>query len=70
MFERVEGQYRGTSHIRNSAPLGSYCRTMPRALWWSSGGGLFLMSEEVLYMRLLERVERKWHEGLEWVEGQ
>ena len=26
--------YRGTSLIRNSAPLGSYSRTMPRDLWW------------------------------------
>ena len=37
--------YRGTSLIRNSAPLGPYSRTMPRALWWSEGGGLFLMIE-------------------------
>jgi len=37
--------YRGTSLTRNSAPLGPYSRTMPRALWWSEGGGLFLMSE-------------------------
>jgi len=27
--------YRGTSLIRNSAPLGPYSRTMPRILWWS-----------------------------------
>jgi len=27
--------YRGTSLIRNSAPLGPYSRTMPRALWGS-----------------------------------
>ena len=27
--------YRGTSLIRNSAPVGPYRRTMPRALWWS-----------------------------------
>ena len=26
------GTYRGTSLIRNSAPLGPYSRTMPRAL--------------------------------------
>ena len=32
--ERLEF-YRGTSLIRNSAPLGPYSRTMPRALWWS-----------------------------------
>jgi len=37
--------YRGTSLIRNSAPLGPYIRTMPRALWWSKGAGLFLISE-------------------------
>ena len=37
--------YRGTSLIRNSAPLGPYSRTIPRVLWWSQGGGLFLMSE-------------------------
>jgi len=29
------GVYRGTSLIRNSAPLGPYSRNMPRALWWS-----------------------------------
>ena len=27
-------KYRGTSLIRNSAPLGPYSRTMSRALWW------------------------------------
>ena len=27
--------YRGTSLIRNNAPLGPYSRTMPMALWWS-----------------------------------
>ena len=27
--------YRGTSLIRNRAPLGPYGRNMPRALWWS-----------------------------------
>ena len=32
-------RYRGTSLIRNHAPLGPYSRTMPRALWWSLGGG-------------------------------
>ena len=26
--------YRGTSLIRNSAPLGPYSSNMPRALWW------------------------------------
>ena len=33
---------------KNSVPLGPYSRTMPRALWWSYGGGLFLMSEDPL----------------------
>ena len=32
---RVRRVYRGTSPIRNSAPLGPYSRNMPRALWWS-----------------------------------
>ena len=31
--------YRGTSLIKNSAPLGPYSRTVPRALRWSWGGG-------------------------------
>ena len=39
----------GTSLIRNSAPLGPYSKTMPRALWCSQGGGRFLMSEVPLY---------------------
>ena len=29
--------------------LGPYSRTIPRALWWSLGGGLFLVSEVPLY---------------------
>ena len=33
---------RGTSPIRNSAPLGPYSRTMPRALWKPGGGVCFL----------------------------
>ena len=39
------GLYRGTSLIRNNPTLGPYSRTIPRVLWWSGGGGLFLMSE-------------------------
>ena len=31
-------RYRGTSLIRNNAPLGPYSRTKPVALWWSLGG--------------------------------
>ena len=34
--------YRATSTIINSAPLGLYGRTMPRALWKPEGGGCFL----------------------------
>ena len=37
--------HRGSSLIINSAPLVLYSRTMPRALWWSYRGGLFLVSE-------------------------
>jgi len=35
--------YRGTSLIRNSAPLRPYSWNMPRPLWWSWGGGGVLM---------------------------
>ena len=28
-------RYRGTSLIRNRAPLGPYSRTIPRVIWWS-----------------------------------
>jgi hypothetical protein len=41
--------YRGTSLIRNSDPLEPYSKNMLEALWWSLGGGLFLMSEVPLY---------------------
>ena len=41
--------YRGTSLIRNTPLLGPYSRTIPRVLWRSQGGGLFLMSEVPLY---------------------
>ena len=43
------GCYRGTSLIRNTPLLRPCRRTMPRAVWWSGGGGLFLMSEVPLY---------------------
>jgi len=36
------GTYRGTSLIRNSAPLGPYSRNMHRNLWQSWGKGCFL----------------------------
>ena len=32
---RCVRDYRGTLLIRNSAPLGAYSMSMPRALWWS-----------------------------------
>ena len=32
---------RGTSLIRNSAPLGPYHRTVPRPRWWFWGGVVF-----------------------------
>ena len=40
-FTEVQGYFAN----ENSAPLGPYSRNVPRALWWSWGGGLFLMSE-------------------------
>jgi len=41
--------YRGTSFIRNRAPLGPYSRTLSSALLGNLGEGLFLMSEPTLY---------------------
>ena len=41
--------YRGTVLIRNSPPLGSYSRNVPRVLGESWDGGRFLMSEVPLY---------------------
>ena len=34
--------YRGTSLIRNSLPIGPYSRSVPRALRWSLAGGSFV----------------------------
>ena len=42
---------RGTSPIRKRLPPGPYSRPMPRALWWSWGGGRFPMSEVPLQSR-------------------
>ena len=50
--------YRGTSLIRKHPFLGPYSRAMPRALWWSEGGGCFLMSEVPLYLPPGGPVER------------
>ena len=47
--------YKGTSLIRNSAPLGPYSR----ALWWSQGGGLFLMSEVPLSQELRNAMDMR-----------
>ena len=41
--------YRGTSLIKNSAPIGPYSRNMPWAPWWSWWGEAFLVSEVPLY---------------------
>ena len=49
--ESKQGACRGTSLIRNSTPLGPCSRTLPRALWRSQGGRLFLISEVCLYYR-------------------
>ena len=40
MIRFVGGAYRGTSLVRNSSPLGSYSRTMSRALWRCLGEGV------------------------------
>jgi len=46
---RFDWTYRGTSPIRNSAPIGPYSRTMPRTMWKPWGVWLLLMSEVPLY---------------------
>jgi hypothetical protein len=43
-------RYKGTSPMRNSAPLGPYSGTLPRGLWEPYWGGLFLISEAPLYI--------------------
>ena len=48
-YKPFEVDDRGTSLIRNNPPLGPYRRPMPRALWWSKRGRLFLMLEVPLY---------------------
>ena len=37
--------YKGTSLFKKRIPLGPCSRPMPRALWWSYGGGHFSLSE-------------------------
>ena len=51
--------YRGTSLIRNTPLLGPYSRTKPRVLWWSWGGGLFIMSEVPLCTPNLKAFDRR-----------
>ena len=58
VFSSQSVPYRGTLLIRKSAPLGSYSRTMPGALWWPLGGGMLLMSEVHLKVRMLSRAGR------------
>ena len=36
----AQRRYRGTSLMKKRPPLGPYRRAMPRALWWSYGGGV------------------------------
>ena len=47
----IATRYRGTSIIKKRLPVGPYRCPMPRALWWSYGGGRFLISEVPLYLR-------------------
>ena len=47
--QKVRLRCRGTSLIRNTPPLGSYSKTLPRALWWPKGGMLLFMSGVPLY---------------------
>ena len=39
---------RGTSLMRKRLLLGPYSRAVPRALWWSRGGGFLVMSGDPL----------------------
>ena len=50
---KVHPQFRGTCLIKKSADLGPCRSAMNGALWWSSGGGLFLVSEVPLHHCLL-----------------
>ena len=50
--------------MKNSNHPGAYSRTMPRALLKPYGGGLFLMSEVPLYIKVT-----RWHLQLDASEG-
>ena len=52
--------YRVTSLIRNRPTLAPYSRFVARALWWSWGGGRFLMSEVPLSTRTRELSLAVW----------
>jgi len=56
----LPSEYRGTSLIRKSAPLGPYSRSIPRALWWSWGGGGGLLSEVPLHGACMRVKARFW----------
>ena len=63
--ESFRVECRGTSLMRNSDPLGPYCRTMPRALWWPWGGELIFMSEVPLNGSGFRVCARIMHEGFQ-----
>ena len=52
--------YRGTSPVRKRLPSGPSSRDMPRALRWSYGGGLFVISEVPLYRTLCFAGHGRW----------
>ena len=41
--------YRGTSLMRNRLNPGPFSRDMPRPLWWTLGGGRFIMIKALLH---------------------
>ena len=45
----LRGTHRGTSLIRKRLLLGASSMPMPRALWWSYGGGHLAVSEVPMY---------------------
>ena len=65
-FDIARRAYSSTSIIRNSAPLGTYSRNMPRALWRPYGGKLFLMGEvplvkwvsHLLHTKIIEQSQK------------
>jgi hypothetical protein len=53
--------YKVTSLTKNNPLLGPYSRTMSKAIWWSYGRGVFLMSEVPLYGSPPETCHRPSH---------